>query len=160
MLARLFPHHSEVRRSAASLTPTADGLFDEALNVFAQPVLRDRLFANNWASAMVPAADIEETAEALRVSVDLPGYDPKSVQVQLDGDTLTIHAERKQDAEEKSHAYLRSERAYGSCTRSFVLPASLDGVKCEAAYRHGVLIVTLPKREEAKTRTIAVQVQS
>ncbi len=160
MLARLFPHNSEVRRSPASLVPTADGLFDEALTLFAQPLLGDRAFANTWASAMVPPADIVETAEAVRVSVDLPGYDPQSVQVQLDGDTLTIHAERKQDAEEKRQAYLRSERAYGSCTRAFVLPASVDGAKCEAAYRHGVLTVTLPKRDEAKTRAIAVQVQS
>ena len=160
MLARWFPHNSEVRRSPASLVPSADGLLDEALALFSQPLLSDRAFPGNWATVMVPPADIVETANELRLSVDLPGYDPNSVQVQLEGDTLSIHAERKQEHEEKGQNFLRSERSYGACARSFVLPASVDGARCEANYRQGVLTVTLPKREEAKSRAIAVKVQS
>jgi len=160
MLARWFPQNNEVRRSSAPGLPTADGLFDEALSLRNQPLLGDRAFTGTWAAAMVLPADIVETAEALRVSVDLPGYDPGSFEVRVDGDALTIRAERKQLADEKGHAYLRSERPYGTCTRSFALPATVDGSKCDARYQHGVLTVTLPKREEARPRSIAVQVQS
>jgi HSP20 family protein len=101
-------------------------------------------------------ADIAETENEFLVSVDLPGYDPKSLQVKLEADTLTIQAERKPGP----NSYVRNERHSGVFARSFVLPNTIDNSKCQASLEHGVLTVTLPKREEAKPRVIDIKVQS
>lgn len=110
--------------------------------------------------AYSPAAELEETENALRLSVDLPGHDPKAIQISAEGDTLTVRSERKpQNLGDKGGA-VRSERSYGLFARSFVLPSEFDAAKAEAKYENGVLTLVLPKREEAKPRTITVKVQS
>jgi HSP20 family protein len=108
--------------------------------------------------AFTPAADVIETADAYEVQVDLPGIKPEEINVKLEGDTLTLTAERKQAAkDEKTHA-LRNERSWGLFQRVFVLGDEVDGSKPEAKYEHGVLTVRLPKREERKPKTIQVKV--
>jgi len=105
-----------------------------------------------------PAADIVELASGYEVSLDLPGIDPKAIQIQVEDQTLTVQAERRPAEPPKDGAVLRSERSTGSFLRSFALPSSVDGGRVEARYEAGVLTVTLPKREEAKPRTIQVKV--
>src|SRR5687768_12088048 len=95
------------------------------------------------AQAFAPAADIVETENELELKVDLPGHDPKSLQVKVDGDTLTISSERKAEKRERREHYLRTERSYGMFARSFVLPITVDGTRCEAQYDNGVLTITL-----------------
>ena len=90
--------------------------------------------------------------------MDLPGYDPKSLDVQIEGDVLTLRAERPEPSTKGT--WLSRERLSGRIARSFVLPHTIDGSKCQARCEHGVLTVTLPKREEAKPRSIAVTVSS
>jgi HSP20 family protein len=104
-----------------------------------------------------PAADIAETDAAFLVTLDLPGLDPKAIELRVENDTLSIQAERKQPETAEGTTVHRSERAYGTFFRSFTLPRSVDGSRVEARYEQGVLTVTLPKRDEAKPRTIAVQ---
>jgi len=105
-----------------------------------------------------PAADVVETQNGFEVSLDMPGVEPKAIQIQVEEQTLTVQAERRQAALPKDGAVHRAERPTGTFSRSFALPGSVDGTRVEARYEAGVLSVSLPKREEAKPRTIQVKV--
>jgi len=113
-------------------------------------------FGFNTAPGLAPT-EVIETENAIQVKMDLPGLSLENIEVQLERDTLTIRAERK--VEKVDGKLLRNERFYGSYSRSFVLPETVDGSKPEAQYAHGVLTVTLPKREEAKPKLIKVEVK-
>ena len=118
-----------------------------------------RLPALSFASAALPqlaAADVVETKDAIVVRLDLPGHKIDDIQLKVENDVLTIEAERK-PRESKGETFHRSERIVGKTFRSFSLPANVDAVRTEAAYVDGVLQITLPKREEAKPRTIQVK---
>lgn len=116
--------------------------------------------AGAWAGyGLTPAADILESEAGFKVVLDLPGHDAKAIQIQVENDTLTVQSERKYAEPAKDEAVHRSERAHGTFFRSFSLPATVDGTKVAAQYENGVLTVTLPKREEAKPRTIQVSVK-
>ncbi len=105
---------------------------------------------------LVPAADVFETEGAFKVVLDLPGQDPKAIQIRVEGDVLTVQAERKLVEPAKDETVHRSERPAGVSFRSFTLPASVEATKVAASYENGVLTVVLPKREEARARTIPV----
>jgi HSP20 family protein len=115
--------------------------------------------APTWSYGLAPAADVFETEADYRVVLDLPGLDPAAIKLQVEKDTLDIQAERKQPAPGTGETAHRSERAFGTFSRSFALPKSVDATAVQARYEQGVLTVTLPKREDAKPRTIAVQVR-
>jgi HSP20 family protein len=132
---------------SASQAPVFDPLFREA----------DRLFESAFAG--LPAADICETADELVLTLDVPGHNPDSVNIQIEGDLLTVQTQRPL-AEKQGATWLRRERAYGQVARSFVLPNTVDATRCEASCQHGVLTLTLPKREEAKPRSITVKVSA
>ena len=106
-----------------------------------------------------PPADIEETPEAYVVTADLPGLTQKEIGIALQDNVLTIHGERKTEKHEGKGARQRVERFSGMFSRSFALPASVNADAVKAAYKDGVLTVTLPKREEAKPRQITVKVE-
>ncbi len=108
---------------------------------------------------LCPASDVVETEAAFRVVLDLPGLEAKDLQIQVENDTLTVQAERRLSEPGKDETIHRSERAAGTYFRSFALPKTVDATKVEAKYESGVLTVTLPKREEAKPRTIQVTVK-
>jgi HSP20 family protein len=112
-----------------------------------------------WSYGLAPAADVAESEAAYRVQLDLPGIDPKAIQLRVEKDTLSIQVDRKQPAAAAGETLHRSERAYGTFYRSFALPKAVDATRVEASYEQGVLTVSLPKREEAKARTIAVSVK-
>ncbi|MGH7161954.1 MAG: Hsp20/alpha crystallin family protein [Planctomycetota bacterium] len=103
-------------------------------------------------------ADVEETAEALVVRAEIPGVDPKQIEVSVLGDELQIKAERQEERERKGASWLRTERRYGLLHRTIPLPCAVRADKVEAVADNGVLTVTLPKAEEAKTRRIEVRV--
>jgi len=161
MLAKWSPFNGGIARSSTPM-PGFDDLFREADELLRTSFFNDVALPKAWSStsAMAPAADVIETENELQVKLDLPGHDVKSLQVKLEGDTLTIQSERKQESHEQRQGYLRSERSYGVFSRSFVLPNTVDAQRSEAKYENGVLTVTLPKREEAKPRTITINVQS
>ena len=91
------------------------------------------------------------------MKVELPGVDPKDLDVRIEDNTLFLKGERKLEKEVKEENYHRIERSYGSFTRSFALPSSVDDDKTSAEYKDGVLTLTMPKREEAKHKTIKIQ---
>ncbi len=116
--------------------------------------------AGAWAGyGLTPPADIRETETGFEVVLDMPGHDPKAIQLQVENDTLTVQSERKFAEPAKDETVHRSERAHGTFFRSFSLPSTVDGSKVAAQYENGVLSVVLPKREEAKPRTIRVDVK-
>lgn len=108
--------------------------------------------------ALVPAADIVEQEKAVEIRLDMPGVNPEAIEVQLDGDVLTVSAERKNEKSAEGKGWIRQERSWGKFTRSFTLPNTIDGSKPEATYKQGVLLVTLPKKEEVLPKTFKVKV--
>jgi HSP20 family protein len=107
-------------------------------------------------AAAAPAADVVETKDAIVVRLDLPGHKSDDIQLKVENDVLTVEAERKL-SERNGETFHRSERLAGRSVRSFTLPAGVDTARTEATYVDGVLEITLPKREEAKPRTIQVK---
>ncbi|MCJ7503517.1 MAG: Hsp20/alpha crystallin family protein [Acidobacteriia bacterium] len=108
--------------------------------------------------AWAPAVDIFETENSIVLKAELPGVDPKDVEVRVEDNTLYLKGERKFENETKEENYHRIERSYGSFARSFALPNSMDAEKVAAEYQDGLLTLTLPKREEAKPKTIKINV--
>ena len=102
--------------------------------------------------------DIREDENQIVVKADVPGMEQKDISVNVDNGMLTISGERKFSDEEHKEQYHRVERAYGRFSRSFQLSNTTDPENISASYKNGVLEVTLPKREEAKPRSIQVQI--
>ena len=117
------------------------------------------LAGNGWSYGLAPAADVVESEGDYRVLVDLPGIDPAGIQLRVEKDTLSIQVDRKQPQALAGETVHRSERSFGTFFRSFTLPRGVDATRVEAGYDQGVLTVKLPKREEAKARTIPVNVK-
>ena len=109
-------------------------------------------------SSFAPAVDVYEDEHNVTLKIEVPGVDEKDISVNLENNTLTVHGERKIEKEEKEENYRRVERQYGSFTRTFTLPTTVDSEKVSATYDKGVLKVTLPKKAEAKPKQIKVNV--
>ena len=120
----------------------------------------DLLTNGRW----VPAVDIFENAkQELVLKAELPDMKREDIQVVFENNTLTLKGERKfentaQENSVKQEQFHRLERAYGTFSRSFSLPSTVDATRIAAEYKNGVLTVTLPFREDAKPRTINVEV--
>jgi HSP20 family protein len=110
-------------------------------------------------SAWAPAVDVYEDAEQMRLTAELPGLDPKEVDIRIENGLLTLRGERKLEKEEKQENYHRIETRYGSFVRSFALPNYVDTDKVRAEFKNGLLNVFLPKREESKPKQIKVKVE-
>ncbi len=106
-----------------------------------------------------PAIDVYHDDGKLVVKADLPGLSKEDIDVSVVDNRLTIKGERKKETETKEENYHRIERLYGTFERTFELPATVDAGKIEAAYKDGVLEVTLPEKPEAKPKQIAVKVK-
>jgi HSP20 family protein len=104
-----------------------------------------------------PDVDLTENKEAYTVRAELPGVVKEDVKVTLNEDVLTISGEKKFEKETKDENVHRSERAYGMFSRSFKLPAPIDGEKVHAEYRDGVLTLSVPKAESSKPREIEIK---
>ncbi len=111
-------------------------------------------------SSFAPAVDVYEDEHKVTLKIEVPGIDEKDIDVRVENNTLTVHGERKIEKEEKEENYRRVERQYGSFTRTFTLPQTVDTDKVSANYDKGVLNVTLPKKAEAKPKQIKVNVGS
>ena len=106
----------------------------------------------------MPAVDVRESEDAYTFEVDVPGLTKEDIHVEAEGNTVTIGGERKQEEKTSSGAIRRTERRYGRFERSFELGDVFNAEKIEAHLEHGVLRVTLPKRDEAKPKHIQVTV--
>jgi len=107
-----------------------------------------------------PPVDIYEDEHNVTLKIEVPGIEEKDIDVRIENNTLTVHGERKFEMEEKEENYRRVERQYGSFTRSFTLPSTVDPEKVQADYDKGVLKIALAKKAEAKPKQIKVNVGS
>jgi HSP20 family protein len=105
-----------------------------------------------------PAVDIFETENELVLKADLPDVEQKDIDVRVENQTLTIAGERKFATEESGKGYHRIERSYGNFSRSFAIPQTFDTEKIAAAFKNGVLTVTLAKKEAAKPKQVKIEV--
>jgi HSP20 family protein len=102
--------------------------------------------------------DVAETKNEIVVKAEVPGLDPKDIDISLSDGLLTIKGEKKQEREEKEEDYHLVERSYGTFTRSIRLPKEVQRDKISASYKNGVLKVVLPKSEEAKKKEVKIKV--
>jgi HSP20 family protein len=109
-------------------------------------------------TSFAPPVDIYEDEHNITLKLEAPGIDEKDIDVHIDNNTLTVHGERKIEKEEKEENFRRVERQYGSFTRSFTLPSSVDVSQVSADYAQGVLNIKLAKKAEAKPKQIKVNV--
>jgi HSP20 family protein len=106
--------------------------------------------------AWIPPVDIQETEDAYRLTAELPGLTKDDINITLENNVLRLTGERKLEKDVKKESYQRVERTYGTFARSFSLPHQVDGDKVEAAFKDGVLTITVPKAEQAKPRKISI----
>jgi len=143
-----------------SLTRTINGEPKTELN----RLLTDVFGALDWQprdsvlGAWMPAVDVLEENDGIRILAELPGVKPEDVKISVENNVLTIRGTKDQVAEEKMKRVHRYERTYGAFERTFALPATVDAGRIKATYEHGVLSVFLPKMEQAKPREIQVEV--
>ena len=112
----------------------------------------------NSLTAWAPAVDIYETENELVVKADLPEVSEKDLDVRVENNTMSIRGERKFEQKTEKDNSLRVERTYGSFTRSFSLPNTVNTEGIKADYKNGVLTVTLPKRAESKPKQVKVNI--
>ena len=103
------------------------------------------------------ALDVEETDDEIVVTASLPGAAPEDINVTIEDRVLSIRTESAVEEEKKADNYVVRERRNGSYHRSLRLPETVDAEKIESGYRHGVLTITLPKREDKKAQRIEVK---
>jgi HSP20 family protein len=108
--------------------------------------------------AFVPPVDVYEDEQSIQLKLEVPGIDEKDLDVKVENNTLTVSGERKFEKEEKEENFHRVERRYGSFTRSFTLPNTVNTEEVQADYDHGVLKIRLAKRVEAKPKQIKVNI--
>ena len=120
-----------------------------------------RVFGDEGTSskAWLPPVDIVENDNNVVLKAELPGINPNDIEVRVEDNTLYMKGERKFEKDVKEENLHRVERSYGSFNRTFALPSSIDADKVQAEYKDGVLTLTMPKREEAKPKTIKINTQ-
>jgi len=106
-----------------------------------------------------PVVDVLEDKDKILVKVEIPGMKKEQIDIELTGDTLTIKGERKFEDEDKKDDYVRVERFYGRFQRSFTIGIPVKSDEVKAAYKDGILEVTIPKAEEVKPKKVDVAVE-
>jgi len=119
---------------------------------FADVSAKDQLAAGTF----VPAVDVYEDEHNLVLKMEIPGINEEDLKVSMENNMLTVTGERKFEKEEKEENFHRIERRFGSFTRTFRLPTTVDPEKVEALYDKGILKLTLAKRAEAKPKEIKI----
>jgi HSP20 family protein len=116
-------------------------------------------FPTQFGRTWMPAVDIYETdgGHEYVIKAELPEMRREDINITFENGVLTLRGDRKAEFEESKDTYHRMERQYGSFTRSFTLPATVDATKISANYKDGVLTIRVPQREEARPKTIEVQ---
>ena len=137
---------NELRRMEDALDRMWGGFF--------RPTRYLRLRDEEWALPL----DIYQTEDSVVVKAPVHGIRPEDVEVTIDGNTLTVRGESKASEEVKEEDYILREQRHGTFCRSVTLPAGLDTHKAEATYEDGVLTLAIPRREEARPRSITVKV--
>jgi HSP20 family protein len=129
--------------------------FNRMFESFLPARMRDDMPVTRWE----PAIDVFETDKAYVLKAELPGIEEKDVHVNVEGNILTLTGERKHEEEVKKEHYHRTESFYGTFSRSFVLPDSVDREKIKATFKQGIMKLEMPKKEEVKPKEIKIEVE-
>jgi HSP20 family protein len=140
-----------VAHPAAPLADEVSRLFDDFFREYP---------AGAAAASFVPSLAIEETADAVRVSAELPGLEEKDFALSVEDGVFTLSGEKRSEISSEQGGWSRSERSYGRFERRLALPAEVQADKASATFKNGVLDVTLPKLAEAKPKAHAIPVKS
>lgn len=115
--------------------------------------------SNDSLGAWSPAVDIYDKGNEVVIHAELPGMKKDEIDVRVENNVLTVRGQKERKDEVKEEGYFRTERTYGTFSRSFSLPSTVDASKISAEYKDGVLTLNVPKAEEAKARQIDVKVK-
>ena len=137
-------------RGLMSLRNEMDRLFGR----FADGDWDDLVSRNEWN----PALEMFEDKDFVTCRLELPGMDPKDVKITLRDKVLTVRGEKLDEREEKDETYFRSERKYGTFTRSILLAVPVEGAKVIASFKNGLLTIQLPKAAAARDEEIAIKI--
>ena len=140
----------------ANSSQRMERLFDEMLGHGLWRTSEERPLRGSW----VPAINILEREDAMVITADLPGLKAEDVEVTVDEGRLSIRGERKLEEAAEGETFHRVERLYGSFERTFTLPNSVDVEKIEARSTNGEMVLTLPKSEESKPRSVKIKVEN
>lgn len=140
----------------ASFRREMDRLFDD---FFAPAEPRSFASPGTAEHVMSPSIDIDETDQAYKLSVELPGIDPNDVELDLRDNTLTLRGEKRSERREGDGGRRYTERSYGRFERTIALPTEVDAEKVEASYENGVLKVTLPKNAQARDKSRRIEIR-
>ena len=117
-------------------------------------------FSGSGSGKLSPNVNVSETDKKIEITAELPGVEEKDIDVSLSDDKLTIKAEKKSETEQTDKDYFLAERSYGVFERTMTLPCEVSDKKVKAAFKNGVLTITLPKSSKVKTRKKKIKVQS
>ncbi|MGE4071536.1 MAG: Hsp20/alpha crystallin family protein [Lysobacterales bacterium] len=117
-----------------------------------EPQDQSNVVTSQWA----PHVDIKEEPNRFVIQADIPGVDPKDIEVHMEKGILSIKGERKHEAKQENEKYTRVERSHGVFYRRFALPDSADAEGISAHGKHGVLEIVIPKRPETTPRRITI----
>lgn len=135
-------------REIDTLQRQFDRMFEDALTPMAQ---------NEWKSfARVPAAELNETDDAIHLKLELPGVDAKELDIQVTENAVSVKGERKSETKSEDNGTTRSEFRYGTFQRVIPLPARIQNTQVQAEYKDGILNLTLPKSEQEKNKVVKV----
>ncbi len=145
--------------SVQALRRDLNHLFDEFLTPYTERRPMKSLFGGSE-GAFVPTADVTENSKEVTVSMEVPGVDEKDVEVTLDGNALIVRGEKKREEKSEKGDYYHYERSYGSFQRVVPLPEGIVEEQAKACFKKGVLTVTIPKSEEARSRRKKIEVET
>lgn len=134
-------------------------MYGKINKLFEEDLMREGEESPMSTKCWAPATDIYETKDEYVFKLELPGISKEDVKVELNGDKLSISGDRKEEKEVKREEYHRVERYCGSFARSFQLPKNADGQKVKAGMKDGILELRIPKREEAKAKSIPISIK-
>ena len=137
------------RRNHSPMATWFDRMFEE--------MMPDWPPLSSVTGSKVPALNLAENQKAYTVALEMPGIDPKDIEVEMIGNQLTVRAERKLDEGQKGQDFHRVEHYYGWFSRSLTLPEGVNADKVEASYDHGILTLTVPKVETTPARKISIK---
>ena len=147
-----------VKLSAPSRQPAVFSDFGGLVDSFLANDFNNNLSSGSRAHNVQPAVNIYEDNDELVVEAELPGVDPEKLEVSINEHVLTLKGEKSSEHSERKNGWYRAERSSGNFQRSFSLPWEVDVDKSTSKYTHGVLVVRLPKGEQAKRKAIPVSV--
>jgi HSP20 family protein len=154
------PRQEECPMSVVRYSPwLAQGNLQQEINKMFERLIGDSegdqssVATSHWS----PRVDIREEANRFLIQADIPGVDPKDIEIQMEKGVLSIKGERQTEAAGKEGDFTRVERVYGVFHRRFALPDSADAEHVSATERHGVLEITIPKKPEVQPRRIEIK---